>query len=250
MNMLPSSWLRRLAARGLLPRSALARVTAYLAALYAALLIVRALLTLAGSARAAASLNVSVTGLGFLVAVLLGFLLLRWARRKLLWRLRNRLVVTYVFIALIPVALLLLMALLAGYFFVGQFATFLATSDLQAELATVKASNDQLAAQVAAQLNGGAAPERVADSVRSAEVADRGTARSVSFWISERRFIVRPGSEPRSEPEALPRWLDKELVASAEFRAFVISEGRPRLFAARELRAGSQRVVVASSVLL
>jgi sigma-B regulation protein RsbU (phosphoserine phosphatase) len=248
MNILPRNWLRRLAARGLLPRSAFARVTAYLAALYAALLIVRGLLALGGSARAAGSLSVWVTGLGFAVVVLLFVFLVRWVRRRLLWRLRNRLVVTYVFIAVIPVALLLLMALLAGYFFVGQFATFLATSDLQAELATVKASNDEVAAQVAAQLNAGVAPERVADSVRSAELADRGAARSVSFWIGERRFIVRPGSEPRSEPEALPRWLEKELVASAEFRSFLISEGRPRLFAARELRTGSRRVVVASSV--
>ena len=36
--------------------------------------------------------------------------LLRWARKRLLWGLRNRLVVAYIFIAVVPVVLLLAMA--------------------------------------------------------------------------------------------------------------------------------------------
>src|SRR5262249_11830097 len=39
----------------------------------------------------------------------------RWARQALLWRLRNRLIVTYVFIGVIPVILLVAMVLLAAY---------------------------------------------------------------------------------------------------------------------------------------
>jgi len=54
----------------------------------------------------------------------------RWARQALLWRLRNRLIVTYVFIGVIPIVLLISMFLLAGYLFAGQFATYIALTDL------------------------------------------------------------------------------------------------------------------------
>src|SRR5947209_7780138 len=249
MALVPRSWLRRLAARGLLPRSAFARVTAYLLALYVLLAIVRAVSNATDSARAAASVSGWVTGLGFAVAVLLVIFLVRWVRRRLLWRLRNRLIVTYVFIAVIPVALLLLMAVMAGYFLVGQFATFLATSDLRAELNQLKISNDELAAQIAAQLSSGAPPERVAQIVRGSEQIDRSTPRSVSFWLGGNGFLVRPGAEPKPEPEDVPAWLQKELggIPEHEFRAFLVSGGKVRFYAARELHAKNAPVIVASS---
>ena len=58
--------------------------------------------------------------LSFLFLVFLLLLGLRWVRQRLMWRLRNRLIVTYVFIGVIPVLLLVSMALLAGYLFAGQ----------------------------------------------------------------------------------------------------------------------------------
>ena len=53
---------------------------------------------------------------GLVTYVFLACLLLRaarWARQRLLWRLRNRLIVTYVFIGVIPIVLLVAMVLLA-----------------------------------------------------------------------------------------------------------------------------------------
>ena len=70
-----------------------------------------------------------------------GLLLLRWVRRHLLWRLRNRLLVTYVFVGVIPVALLLLMGLMATYILGGQSASYLAISDLQGEVSSLSAVN-------------------------------------------------------------------------------------------------------------
>ena len=72
----------------------------------------------------------------------------RWARQKLLWRLRNRLIVTYVFIGVIPVILLIAMSLLAGYLFAGQFATYIALADLDSELQHLATANNALAAQI------------------------------------------------------------------------------------------------------
>ncbi len=58
----------------------------------------------------------------------------RWALRHLMWRLRNRLMVAYIFIGVIPVVLLLLMAGVGGYLFASQFATYIAISNLQSQL--------------------------------------------------------------------------------------------------------------------
>ena len=64
-----------------------------------------------------------------------------------MWRLRNRLIVTYVFIGVIPIVLLVAMVLFAAYLFAGQFATYIALSDLESRIAAFTAANDALAAQ-------------------------------------------------------------------------------------------------------
>ena len=64
-----------------------------------------------------------------------------------MWRLRNRLIVTYVFIGVIPVILLVAMGLIASYLFAGQFATYVAMSDLQSELQHLEATNRSMACQ-------------------------------------------------------------------------------------------------------
>ena len=63
-----------------------------------------------------------------LAIVLLAILAYRWLKARVLWRLRNRLIVTYVFIGVIPVVLLVAMAFITIYLFAGQFANFVVTS--------------------------------------------------------------------------------------------------------------------------
>src|SRR5208282_4375177 len=130
----------RLSHAGLLPTSKVAMAAWYLLALDALLALVRA----AGSALKlsfAASLRGWVSFLSFLVMVLFLILAFRWIKAKILWRLRNRLIVTYVFIGVIPVVLLVAIALLSLYLFAGQFATFVVTSELNSELKSLEASN-------------------------------------------------------------------------------------------------------------
>ena len=86
----------------------------------------------------------------------------RWGYRPLLWRLRNRLIVTYLFIGVMPILLLLLMGGVAGYLFAGQFATYVAISDLHSELLHLQAANDALAAQLFPLENAGKLDEQVA----------------------------------------------------------------------------------------
>ncbi|MEO8595493.1 MAG: SpoIIE family protein phosphatase [Candidatus Solibacter sp.] len=54
----------------------------------------------------------------------------RMALRNLIWRLRNRLIVAYLFIAVVPIVLLLALMLVTSYALVGQMAVYLVNSEL------------------------------------------------------------------------------------------------------------------------
>ena len=96
------------------PRSRFAWATLYVLALDLLLFAVQWFAHRA-SPSTAESLEGWITVLSALVIVLLTFAAYRWLRSKLLWRLRNRLIVTYVFIGVIPVFLLVVISLiLAG----------------------------------------------------------------------------------------------------------------------------------------
>ena len=64
-------------------------------------------------------------------AILLGRIYLRRLIRRMLWGLRNRLIITYVFIGVVPIVLLLAMIGITLYILMGQVATYLVTSELK-----------------------------------------------------------------------------------------------------------------------
>src|SRR6266566_8164739 len=79
-----------------------------------------------GAAVAGAALTVACYVVGTLVVV-------RLVRRNLkqaLWRLRNRLIVSYLFIAVVPIVLVMLMVAMAGYVLLGQMAIYAVTTEL------------------------------------------------------------------------------------------------------------------------
>jgi sigma-B regulation protein RsbU (phosphoserine phosphatase) len=63
---------------------------------------------------------------GFLAAIRLA----RTAIKKLIWRLRNRLIVAYAFIAMVPIVLILALVMVSAYGLTGQIAIYLINSDL------------------------------------------------------------------------------------------------------------------------
>jgi len=72
-----------------------------------------------------------VAELGLLVTgVWLAVRFLRMAARQAIWRLRNRLLVTYLFIAVVPLVLAAVLTLYGGQYLVGQIAVYLVTSEL------------------------------------------------------------------------------------------------------------------------
>jgi len=74
--------------------------------------------------RLATTIGLFVTGIWLLVR------LCRRAARQSIWRLRNRLMVTYLFISIVPILLVAALAILGGYSLVSQLAVYLVTSEL------------------------------------------------------------------------------------------------------------------------
>ena len=121
------------------PQGRMARLACYLAALAVGLFALGKVLGLFAPSWGA-HLGGWVEFLAFFAAVLFFILAFRWVRRRILWRLRNRLIVTYVFIGVIPAVLLVAMALITLYGLGGQFAVFVVTSEIHANCAAWRQS--------------------------------------------------------------------------------------------------------------
>src|ERR1039457_4056493 len=71
-------------------------------------------------------------------AILMGVIALvkigRMAMRNLIWRLRNRLIVAYLFIAVVPIVLILALMLVTSYALVGQMAVYMVQKDLDSRM--------------------------------------------------------------------------------------------------------------------
>src|SRR5438067_109706 len=142
--------LRRISQLGLAPRTRLAKFALLFLGLELVLAAIQQIMIRAGGASAAQELDSWLSALTVTNVVLFTILGLRWVRQVLLWRLRNRLLVTYIFIGVIPVLLIMCMALATGYIFANRFATYLLTSAIDSETAALETANSALAAEVSA----------------------------------------------------------------------------------------------------
>ena len=140
--------------KGVWPRSWVAWASLYALGLDLLLFLVQ-LLTRRASPAISESLVGWVTFLSGLAIVLLAIAGFRWLRSKLLWRLRNRLIVTYVFIGVIPAFLLMVISVITLYLLAGQFASFVVTSDIATHLRSMEAANRTIAHHLATQISAG-----------------------------------------------------------------------------------------------
>jgi sigma-B regulation protein RsbU (phosphoserine phosphatase) len=125
----------------MIPRSRLAFVILYLAGTEAVLLVLRGLLRLVSLSRVADALAGWMVFLGWALAILLLVRGLRWLRDHVMWSVRNRLIVTYLFIGGVPVTLAVAIGLLSGYLVLGDLAVFSAVSEIKAEASHLGAAN-------------------------------------------------------------------------------------------------------------
>lgn len=85
----------------------------------------------------------------FLLVILCIPLLFRWLMGYVLWKVRNRLIVTYLLMGLAPVVLFVTLALILLYVFSGQFAIFAANGVIEMERAHISSENRAFAIHAA-----------------------------------------------------------------------------------------------------
>ncbi len=172
-------------------------------------------------------------------ALLLTF---RWAWRHLMWRLRHRLIVTYIFIGVIPIVLLLLMAGVGSYLFAGQFATYIAISNLQSALQHLEAANDALATQLSTLERSGKLNQQIAGELTTVS-GENFPQRTVTVWRGEKGFILSTGGALlEARPAKVPD------VIKGNFSGFVIDRDSLHLRAVKRYDEGGLQLTVVSNV--
>jgi sigma-B regulation protein RsbU (phosphoserine phosphatase) len=179
---------------------------------------------------------------GFLSVVsilLFGLLAFRWLKAKLLWRLRNRLIVTYVFIGVVPTLLLVAMAFATLYLFAGQFANFIVTSEINLQLHSVEAVNAAIANELAGRLlRGEPATAESLEGLRKSEIVWK--HRNLCAWRGERPLPLC-GNSALGLPFSFPSFVHRP------FRQIVRDHGKLYLRAAMVLPVRSDQLTVVSS---
>lgn len=163
--------------------------------------------------------------------LLLGRRALAAVRERLLWRLRSRLLATYVFIGVIPVVLLVLMGLVAAWTLYGNVAVSLVTDQLQTiESDLQDETSDVVAAlEVAGRLEGRLRPALVAQIVAIHTAHIRQRLPAVEIQVPE---FSDPGARP------LPVWLRGQKFAG------VVTGDKAELVSAMPVSVAGQTATV------
>jgi sigma-B regulation protein RsbU (phosphoserine phosphatase) len=212
------------------------KITAWLAALEVLLLLLRLGERLILPPLPGLTAALDLAGAAFFLCLFL--LCLRWFRQVVMWRLRNRLLVTYVFIGVIPVVLLLAIGIIAGYLLAGQFATFVISSDLTAQLKRLEAINRTAARGIAAQLNRGAPMDQAAGAILLESPPRRMTVWMASRTAATLALVLPPGSPAVALPPDLP---------AENFSAIVGDNGGIYLRTWSTVSTGSTRMIAITS---
>jgi phosphoserine phosphatase RsbU/P len=227
-------WLEH---NGLFPRGKLSFFTLYVLALDLLLLVIDKLLGMfRGSV--GASLSGWIIFLTLLSFVLLSLLAARMVSSRLLWRLRNRLIVTYAFVGVLPLLVLAALAGLTLYLFSGQFATYIVTSKLELHLRALRANDLVLAYKIANDLDS----NRESDFGRD-ETNKPGELRElhITGWLDDKFLFADPPLSERSPTPVLPKYLP------ADFNQVVRDGGRLFLRSAVALQTKHGKLTVISS---
>lgn len=144
---------------------------------------------------------------------------------RVLWRLRRRLIVAYVFIAVVPIILIVALVGIGIVMVNGQFAAFLVTQRLHEQLDNLRQINRVVAHE--ARMTGVKKPAQLADQLQQFYLKElKNYAPSYPGLEITMRLgtVVRAfglNGEPINNPVALPAWLTQE-----EFSDSVVDHGR------------------------
>ena len=218
------------------PEGRMARLACYLAAMAVGLSVLRKLLDLFAPSWAD-HLGGWIVFLGCIAALLFSILAFKWLKRRILWRLRNRLIVTYVFIGVIPAVLLVSMAGITLYGLAGQFAVFVVTSEIQSQLRSLEAANAAVSNELAARLERGETP--TADSLEGLKKRDPAWGRRhVCAWYAGKALPLC--AESKEEALTAPTFV------RGQFRGIVRDHGTLHLRVITSMPVGANTLTVVS----
>jgi len=133
----------------------------------------------------------------FAIGTVLAFRYIRSGIRRTIWRLRNRLIVTYVFIGVVPVLLIIILVGIGSYIIFGQVADYLITTELERRAESLANSADMLSQVSAALLD-----ERVEEAGKRNEKRFPAIEILVSRGGKQFRYPATSALEPP------PKWRD------------------------------------------
>lgn len=173
-----------------------------------------------------------------LLVILLLALAVQHARGALIWRLRNRLLVTYIFIGVVPVLLVVLMAGIAGYLLTGQFAIFLATDDIKSAVKILEAATSTAAAEMANDLQQGNGPhEDFSKDAGEFGLGGRFAAAAVTAVDGRQKYLLHG-----DRPLEIPPWINGNFSGVAVEKGSSLS-----LRVVTSMPVGAGKVTVISS---
>jgi phosphoserine phosphatase RsbU/P len=216
-----------------IPTSMMGRLALYLLVLRIAVAIIQGGLQLAGRPQTAAALNGWAYGLSIVLVIVLTVLALRWIRRVFMWRLRNRLMVTYVFIGVVPLVLVITMAAIALGLFANQYATSQARVEIDSEIRTLEALTQQAVDKLASSRVGAMWDDIV-----------RMQRRYPGYWMDVwEDGVWRPIAASKStHKKEFPQWV------KGSFSGIVVEEGKLFLRSAATVERAGKKFAVVSSV--
>jgi phosphoserine phosphatase RsbU/P len=228
---------------GLWPEGRISRIACYTLALAGGLFLLQSLFDLLKVAWGQ-SLGGWVAFLAFIAAILFSILAFRWLKVRILWRLRNRLIVTYVFIGVIPVVLLVALASITIYLFAGQFASFVVTSEIKSQLRSVEAVDAAISNELAARVERGERP--TAESLAGLKRRDQAWGRrQVCAWYGAEPLPLC-GELPGAPAFDFPAQKIGE-DAGGGFQEIVRDRGQLYLRVASVLPIGPEKLTVVAS---
>ena len=130
----------------------------------------------------------------------------------------------------------------AVYLFAGQFATYIAISNLQSALQHLEAANDALAAQLSKLERSGKLNEQIAGQLTTVS-GENFPQRTVTVWRGDKGFILSTGGAPvEARPAKVPD------AIKGNFSGFVIDGDRLHLRAVKRSDEGGLGLTVISNV--
>jgi phosphoserine phosphatase RsbU/P len=165
----------------------------------------------------------------------------RWLMRSVLWKVRNRLIVTYLLMGLAPVVLFVTLAGILLYVFSGQFAIFAANDVIELERAHISAENRALAVHAAHML--AADPNTRSISLPEFDSSSPRPDTGISFAVFDNWHPVPvAASEPNPAIQQLPFWVHNSFIG------LVIDQGHLFLRAFDTQTVGKATVTIVTSL--